>query len=193
MKTEVWDSLSLCSMATHPAARHIESDGVKTDVPLGLTFPGKTKFTEAKAFLAPVHFNSMKDWCFHSQEWRFLSQTTVLIFFLWWQPKLNASDESNRLPQCTWSILCGWKEHRKGLISSWVPRWCLCWWPRSHYFPFSLHGSKSFWPAVCPVTLLNLQQECWVELNEWSIVHLCSKHGSLSEGSGSDPTVPPSI
>lgn len=82
MRTEVWDCLSLCSMATHPAARHIESDGVKTDVPLRLTFPGKAKLIEAKAFLAQVHSNSTKDWRFHSQEWRFLSQTSVLISFV---------------------------------------------------------------------------------------------------------------
>jgi len=76
-------------------------------VPLRLTFPGKSKFIEAKALLDPVHSYSMKYWCFHWQEWRFPSQTSVLISFLWWQPKLNASEESNKLPHCTWPISCG--------------------------------------------------------------------------------------
>lgn len=143
MRTEVWGGLSLCSTVTHPTARQVESYGVQMDAPFRLTFPGKSKFIEAKAFLAPVHSHPMKYWHFHSQEWRFPSQTNVISFF-WQQPKLNASEESNKLPQHTRPILCGWKEQRIGLIPSWLPGWSLCWCLRSHYFPPSLAWLQAY-------------------------------------------------
>lgn len=82
MGTEVWDCLSLCYTTTHPAAKQVESGRVEMDIPLRLSFPGKSKLIEAKAFLAQIHSYSMKYWRFHSQEWRFPSQTSMLISFL---------------------------------------------------------------------------------------------------------------